>query len=393
MSESPIVISSDNTPVGSPVHEVVIDLSAKEEFPPSRPSSPVAGCSHWPTRADEEAKEDVTTGFSEPRRRPVKRALTYDEEELDASAATEYDESEVDPTDLTNAPKRPKNKDGNRLRNLLIKLTEQLLLTMVLHFQDEMETWKINPTELREIPTVIKFALITHPRCLQNWFARLVQHFAKDVAKLPGTTSGLKFTEWFSLRANDLFMTSTQELKHWALFMKSFWEQSPITSGCSCPFTLTREGDIFMRSTCATGRDNKEVVDVQDSGISLEQRGKDDSSSTTPLSRRTPSGEYCSIFVRHPDGSYSKKHLVPSGEMFMSIQMGDWRKISELPTREWWKAMDLNLRTLIDPSLPSTLTNLVKQIERAAKFLSHVDQVVPLPSSINPQDKTNQDEK
>ncbi|KAF6198438.1 hypothetical protein GE061_008186 [Apolygus lucorum] len=118
-----------------------------------------------------------------------RRALTYEEE--DASAAPDYDESELDPEDLTNAPKRPK-KDGKRLRNMLIKIAEQLLLAMVLHFKEELETWKINPTELREIPTVIKFSLITHPRCLQTWFARLVHHFAKDVAKLPGTASGLR---------------------------------------------------------------------------------------------------------------------------------------------------------------------------------------------------------
>ncbi|KAF6198000.1 hypothetical protein GE061_007745 [Apolygus lucorum] len=162
MSESPIVISSDSTPVGSPLNEVVIDLSAKEEFPPSRPTSPAAGCSHWPTRSEE--KEDHSRCFSS-------MALTYEEE--DASSAPDYDESELDPEDLTNAPKRPK-KDGKRLRNMLIKIAEQQLLAMVLHFKEELETWKINPTELREIPTVIKFSLITHPRCLQTWFARLM---------------------------------------------------------------------------------------------------------------------------------------------------------------------------------------------------------------------------
>ncbi|KAF6210054.1 hypothetical protein GE061_015810 [Apolygus lucorum] len=122
-------------------------------------------------------------------------------------------------------------------------------------------------------------------------------------------------------------------------------------------------------STCASGTGGRGGAAAEGCGASPLIRTV--ASSGTQTEMPETSTVSCSIFSRRADGSSSRRPLSPSGSTYVSIQEGSLHSLQDVPTRGWWRHMDLNGRFLIDLSVEDhpmswTMQGLINYLQNLA---------------------------
>ncbi|KAF6207351.1 hypothetical protein GE061_018592 [Apolygus lucorum] len=156
------------------------------------------------------------------------------------------------------------------------------------------------------------------------------------------------FTNWLgSLPAESYTMSTTPgDQMEWMAFVEGCYTTcGTLTSplGSTIP---PGPSTTSTSSTCASGTRGRGGAAAEACGASPSIRTV--ASSGTQTETLETSTISCSIFSRRADGSSSRRPLTPSGSTYVSIQVGSLHNLQDVPTRDWWRHMDLNSRFLID---------------------------------------------